>query len=390
MIGKAKQETTYSMPPTLIILITSCVTATAMGVILLIIANTYPKHIRGLKEWGISTLITALSIPLFMARDHIPDAFSIVLANLMLLIGFMVMNLGTRRFSGSESAYSRKLLLSFVLAYVSLFAWFTYVQPHVVMRVATLSVFTLVVILDHLIFALKKLPETTGRNIMVFSLSVLIISRILRLGGLGFGFDQPTGVFDATVSNIFFIALPSVMLPLGTISFIMLASEKLQRDMEFNSRHDGLTQCLNKKAAFDELYREINRAKRHGSKLSVMLIDLDNFKSINDTHGHLAGDEILLDFANRAKASLRDTDLLARFGGDEFMAILPDADLKQATQVANRLHETGNKGQPFAWSVSVGVSEWAGEPDTLATLLNRADKALYQAKASGRSQTQAL
>lgn len=378
------------MSPTLIILITSCFTATAMGVILLIIANNFPKNIRGLNEWGISTLITALSIPLFMMRDHIPDAFSIVLANLMLLTGFMVMNLGTRRFSGSKAAYRRTLLALFVLTFVALFLWFTYVQPQVAMRVAILSVFTLVVILDHLIFVLNKLPNTTGRNILIFSLSVLILSRILRLAGLALGIDQPAGILDPTISNIFFIALPSIMLPLGTISFIMLASEKLQRDTEFNSRHDGLTQCLNKKAAIEELYREINRAKRHQNKLSVMLIDLDNFKSINDTHGHMVGDDILVDFARQAQASLRETDLLARFGGDEFMAILPDADQTQAILVANRLHEAGKAGQPLAWSVSVGVAEWVDEEDSLARVLNRADKALYQAKAAGRSQTQAL
>ncbi|HBU29069.1 MAG TPA: GGDEF domain-containing protein [Thiobacillus sp.] len=378
------------MPTPLIIMITSCVMALAMSVVLLIIAKTYPKNIRGLKEWGLAVLVTALSLPFFIARDIIPDLLSIVLANLMLLVGFMLMNHGTRKFAGTKSTFSRTLLFLFVLSYVALFAWFTYVQPHVGMRVATLSLFTLLVILNHLILVLRELPRTAGRSILVFSLAVLITSRVARLSGLILGYDQPTGVFDASTANIFFIALPSIMLPLGTISFVMLASERLRKDLEFSSRHDGLTQCLNKKAAIEELDREIARAKRYRNKLSIMLIDLDNFGDINNTHGHLEGDKVLVDFSKRTRASLRETDQLTRFGGDEFMAILPYTDRGHAELVANRLHEAGKEGQPLAWSVSIGVSEWQDQDDSLKYLLTRADQALYKSKGLGRSQTQAI
>ncbi|MBW8307497.1 MAG: GGDEF domain-containing protein [Thiobacillus sp.] len=378
------------MPAPLIILISSCFMALSMSVVLLIIAKTFPKNIQGLREWALSVLVIALALPLFIARDAIPDLFSIVLANLMLLAAFMLMNAGTRKFSGVPPSANRNLLFWFVLAYVSLFVWFTYIQPNAGTRLAILSLFTLVVILDHLILALKALPKTTGRHFMVFALGVLVGSRILRLGGLMLGFEPPTGIFDNTTSQLFYMALPSVMVPLGTVSFIMLASEKLHRDLEFISRHDGLTQCLNKQSAIEELQREVSRAKRHGNKLSIMLIDLDKFKDINDTHGHLAGDKVLVDFAQKAKISLRDTDRLTRFGGDEFMAILPDTDIEHAQLVASRLHEAGKTSQPIAWSVSIGASAWLDADDSLAAMLNRADKALYQSKTLGRGQTQAL
>ncbi|MHB1186493.1 GGDEF domain-containing protein [Thiobacillus sp.] len=361
-----------------------------MSVVLLVIAKTFPKNIQGLREWGLSVLVIALAIPLFVARDLIPDLFSIVLANLMLLAGFMMMNAGTRKFSGVPPRINRATLFWFVLAYVSLFAWFTYIQPNAVIRLAILSLFTLVVILNHLILVLKALPKTTGRHIMVFSLAVLIGSRVLRLGGLMLGFEQPTGIFDASTSQLLYMALPSIMIPLGTISFIMVASEKLRQDLEFISRHDDLTQCLNKKSAIEELKREIARSKRHGNKLTIMLIDLDKFKDINDTHGHLAGDMVLVDFADKGKKSLRETDRLTRFGGDEFVAILPDTDLEHAKLVATRFHEAAKKSQPIAWSVSIGISEWLGNDDSLSALLTRGDKALYQSKTLGRSQTQAI
>ncbi|MBW8371707.1 MAG: diguanylate cyclase [Thiobacillus sp.] len=374
----------------LIILTISCFVALAMGAILFTIAKTYPKSIRGLTEWSLAALVIGLSLPLFIARGVIPDAFSIVLANLMILIGFMMMNQGLRKFSGATPRISRAVLAAFALTYVSLFAWFTYIQPHIGMRIATMSVFTLVVIADQLILVLRKLPRTAGRHILVLSLAILIGSRVVRLGGLLLGFDLPTGVFDPSIAQLVYIGLPSITIPLGAISLIMLASEKLQRDLEFVSRYDDLTQCLNKKSAMEELQREVARAKRHGNRLSIMIIDLDNFKAINDTHGHLEGDKVLVDFSGKAKTSLRETDRLTRFGGDEFMAVLPDTDIEHASLVANRLHEAGQEAQPIAWSVSIGISEWLGTDDSLSALLTRADKALYKAKALGRNQTQSI
>lgn len=378
------------MTPPVITLLISFFVAMTMSVILLIIAQTYPKTIRGLREWSLAALAIALCFPLFIARDHIPDLLSIVLANLMLLVAFMMMNIGTRKFSGTPLKLNRKLLSLFVLAYVALFTWFTYVQPDIRVRVATMVLFTLAVILDQLFLVLRALPRTMGRHVLVFSLTIMIGSRVIRLGALMLGFDPPTGLFDASGSQLVYFAIPAITIPLGTISFIMLASEKLRQDLEFISRHDGLTQCLNKNAALEELKREIAHAARHGNKLSIMLSDLDNFKEINDTHGHLGGDKILVDFSDKVKATLRGSDQLTRFGGDEFMTILPDTDIEQALLVAHRFHEAGSTSHPVAWSVSIGISAWLGKDDSLDALLTRADQALYKSKAHGRNQTHAI
>lgn len=378
------------MNPSLLIFIISFFVALAMSGILLIIAQTYPKTIRGLREWSLAALAIALCFPLFIARDHIPDLLSIILANLTLLLAFMAMNIGTRKFAGTPPKYSRVLLALFVLLFMALFVWFTYVQPDIRMRVGTMVLFTLIVVLDQLLLVLRALPRTMGRHILVSSLAIMIVSRLIRLGALLIGFAPPTGVFDASAAQLVYIAIPALTIPLGTISLIMLASEKLRHDLEFISRHDGLTKCLNKNAAMEELEREIAHTRRHGNKLAIMLFDLDNFKDINDTHGHLEGDRILVEFARKVKASLRASDQLTRFGGDEFMAILPDADLEQARLVANRFQEAGRESQPIAWSVSIGISAWQDPDDTLDALLTRADKALYKSKALGRNQTQSI
>lgn len=374
----------------LIILVTSFFVALTMAGVLFIISHTYPKSIRGLTDWSWGLLAMALGLPLFIARNHLPDLFSIVLANLMILGGFMLMNAGIRKFSGITARIHPAWLFGFVVAYTALFAWFTYVHPNVAMRVATLNLFSLVVISDQLRVVLKELPRTAGRNILIISLTILVGARVVRLVSLILGIDQPTGVFDPSLLQLAYLAIPSIMIPLGTISLVMLASEKLHQNLEFTSRYDDLTQCLNKRAAMEALRQEIARVKRHGNKLSIMLIDLDNFKNINDTHGHLEGDRVLVDFSRRVKTFLRETDQLSRFGGDEFMIVLPDTDLAQATLIAGRLNAARKENQSIAWSVSIGLSEYLGPVDSLAALLNRADQALYKAKTSGRNQTQAL
>lgn len=154
-----------------------------------------------------------------------------------------------------------------------------------------------------------------------------------------------------------------------------------QRNLAFISRHDGLTGCLNKKTLIELLESQMLYTKRYKNKLSIIMMDLDNFKKINDQHGHLEGDKVLINFANQAKTCLRDSDHLARFGGDEFIAILPNIGLPQAKLVANRIVELGSASRlALPWSVSTGVAEWGDSDDSFEDLIERADKALYQSK----------
>lgn len=359
-----------------------------MSGVLFVIARNYPKNIHGLRQWYQSSFILALTLPLFLARDLIPDLFSIILANLMILICFMMMNLGTRKFAGVHSRNNNKFLFLFICAYILLFAWFTYIQPNITMRVVCVSLFTMIVSVDQLILTLKKLPNTTGRNMLVVALAGVILTRVVRLGSLALGYDHPTSVFDSSMFQLIFLATPAIMIPLATISYIMLASEKLHQNLEFMSHHDDLTGCFNKKTGIKELGREVNRARRYNHKFSIMMIDLDNFKSINDTYGHLEGDRVLIDFAQKTKAAIRETDQLSRFGGDEFLIILPNTSLKEAKLSAERIHQSAKHGSSRPWTISIGIAEWQGENDSLDALLTRADKSLYLSKKLGKNQTQ--
>lgn len=359
-----------------------------MSGVLFVIARNYPKNIHGLRQWYQSSFILALAIPLFLARDLIPDLFSIVLANLMILICFMMMNLGTRKFAGVHSRNNNTLLFLFILSYILLFAWFTYLQPNITIRVVCISLFTTVVSLDQLILVLKKLRNTTGRNMLIVALAGIILTRVVRLGSIALGYDHPTSLFDSSLVQLAFLAAPAIMIPLATISYITLATEKLHQNLEFMNHHDDLTGCFNKKTGIKELEREVNRARRYKHNFSIMMIDLDNFKSINDTYGHLEGDRVLVDFAQKAKAALRETDQLSRFGGDEFLIILPNTSLYEAKLSSERIHQSAKHTSSRPWTVSIGIAEWRGEEDSLDGLLTRADRSLYLSKKLGKNQTQ--
>jgi diguanylate cyclase (GGDEF)-like protein len=159
---------------------------------------------------------------------------------------------------------------------------------------------------------------------------------------------------------------------------------------------DGLTRCYNNKYFKVRLDQEVIRARRHGTDLTLGMLDIDHFKRINDTFGHPAGDAVLAHLASILTASVRSTDVVARYGGEEFGFLLVEAATDEAAIITNRLRERiarhrfelplGPHGEPLALSctVSIGIAQFQGE-DTVTSLLSRADAALYRAKSDGRN-----
>ncbi|HEY1356947.1 MAG TPA: diguanylate cyclase [Thermoleophilaceae bacterium] len=158
-----------------------------------------------------------------------------------------------------------------------------------------------------------------------------------------------------------------------------LAREELVRELGSQARTDPLTSLPNRRWLPDELARLITRARRQDFDLCLAVIDLDHFKAFNDRNGHQAGDELLCEAADRWRATLRTSDFLARYGGDEFIALLPDCDPREAEAVIERLCAA----TPAGLTSSAGIATWNGEEQP-AALIARADAALYEAKAGRR------
>jgi two-component system, cell cycle response regulator len=161
-----------------------------------------------------------------------------------------------------------------------------------------------------------------------------------------------------------------------------------EHELEQLAYRDELTGLANRRFAVRQLHAEISRARRHGHELSVVILDADRFKSLNDRHGHLAGDEVLRGLGDRLRGRLREEDVVARFGGEEFLVILPGTNAEGAAAVAEDLR-AAVAAEPFPigrialeLTVSAGYAAWEGED--LERLVGRADRGLYAAKDAGR------
>lgn len=164
----------------------------------------------------------------------------------------------------------------------------------------------------------------------------------------------------------------------------------LNRKLKYFASYDKLTGFLNRRAFFSFLENDIKRLKRTNSKLSILMLDLDFFKKINDTYGHLIGDFILIEFSDLIKEHLRDIDLVGRFGGEEFLILLTDCSVEKAVLVGNKIRELIEsavfKKDDFEYriTVSIGAAEYR-EDEKIDLFIKRADDALYEAKNTGRN-----
>jgi len=156
---------------------------------------------------------------------------------------------------------------------------------------------------------------------------------------------------------------------------------------------DALTGLFNRGALLERLERELDRSRRYGRSLAVIFFDLDRFKSINDTYGHQFGDRVLRELARIATRTMRSIDLIGRYGGEEFVAVLPETDGVQALIVAERLRMnvarnrlTLPSGEDVRATISAGIAVFPADATTMDTLIRIADTALYAAKAGGRNQ----
>lgn len=174
----------------------------------------------------------------------------------------------------------------------------------------------------------------------------------------------------------------------------MTEIENLRLHLENLAMTDELTCICNRRAFTDNLKKEISRSLRKHIKLSVLIIDIDFFKKINDTYGHQIGDKALKHFVLEASKTLRDEDLIGRIGGEEFAVLLPDTKVDDAYIIANRLRQKIEKsllevsGFKIQYTVSVGVESLKDKGISLSVLMNNADKALYKAKENGRNRVE--
>ena len=188
-----------------------------------------------------------------------------------------------------------------------------------------------------------------------------------------------------------FVAIPMSAVASAVASMLVITLEHTRQRMHELAMTDPLTGLRNRRHFIHWAQRELDLAQRHDLPLALLVVDVDHFKRINDTHGHAVGDQVLVEIGKRCGAALRGTDLLARWGGEEFIALLPNTPAPLALQLGDRLRAAAAASthplMSAAVTVSVGVAGRAAgcaAGTTLDALISAADRALYEAKHAGR------
>jgi diguanylate cyclase (GGDEF)-like protein len=201
-----------------------------------------------------------------------------------------------------------------------------------------------------------------------------------------------TGALAGIRQSLYLNLLICLVVTAVVLTLVNIALRRYQARIAALATTDQLTELLNRRG-FDLLANQaIQEARRNPSPLCALLLDLDNFKDLNDNHGHLAGDEVLRGFANKLRDNLRQSDIICRWGGEEFILLLKDTAPEQARLLAEKVRQqtaqssVSYKGASLHITTSIGLAELHPD-DSLSELLARADRALYRAKQSGRNRT---
>ena len=181
-----------------------------------------------------------------------------------------------------------------------------------------------------------------------------------------------------------------------SIGYFSQLEERRKKQLNYHARYDGLTGCTNYQFTMELAERELARARRYERELTAIIIDIDGFKQINDCYGHLIGNQVLKTFGETLRTSLREVDVVGRYGGDEFLITLPDTNPQHAQIMLQRIKEKlsqvrvnlpdSDAARMLPISFSAGIAAPTSHDENINDLLKVADKALYQAKKRGQNQ----
>jgi diguanylate cyclase (GGDEF)-like protein len=362
------------------------------GFILLLLARSTGNTLRGIRAWASGNILLAFGFIAASQRGRVSEIASILVPYLAGIIGLSLYHDAVCQLL--ERPGLRRLVWSAdIIVALGLF-YATVLVPDFALRTLLLSGWL------GILAGMTGLTLSRGgphRHDLVrfltgvgfFFLAALLFSRAvyyLTPAGAGQRDFFATGPYqDIALSGVLFVTT------LLTFSYALMHVERLTSTLGWQARVDALTQIPNRRSILERLQVEMLHSRAEGSPLSILMIDGDRFKSINDRFGHIAGDRALQSLAACMRLHLRGDGSLGRYGGEEFLAILPGASLAGALRVASRLQsELGEclraeLEESLVITVSIGAAQQLpGEVDP-TSLINRADEQLYAAKQAGRN-----
>lgn len=361
--------------------------------LLLSIAAWHAGSEKGLRHWAMGNFALMLGLLMNVNQDHIHHSLSVVLANGLMTLGIGVTWLGVRAFKGTSQPQAGPILAALL---VMLLLWIF--RFHLDSLTARLGIASIVLATMSLLCARELLipaeqPLRTGYwlagGVALFCGLGLTLRAIASLSSL-----SPTvAISDNPLQSA--TLLGAMVAQIGLASgFILMTHYRTAMALHRLSERDALTGTLNRRSLYEQALQILSKASETQLPVTLIMLDADHFKRINDEFGHQTGDAVLCHMVARIRQHLRANDLLGRYGGEEFILILPGLDTDSAIQVAERIR-LGLCNQPWhaedtpvQLSISLGVACSDQQGYVFDILLGAADAALYQAKALGRNRVE--
>src|SRR5687767_114827 len=339
------------------------------------------KQYHGVGMALLANLCVAVGLMLRLFAEWLPDFLTIILSNTLVLAGTGLFYIALSQFTGFS--YSTTFIIGVIAIVLSFLLYFTYWVDDIGKRVITLSLGSITIVLV-LIIQLLRTRKTSLRfsaNLMLAFFLVYGIFLIIRTIIITLNPPQDASSLTPAQSATYLIAFALSFF--WSMGFILMVSQRLRNDLMEVATIDVLTRIPNRRATQVFLEKELSRLQRNQSEFSVLLIDIDNFKEVNDRWGHAAGDYVLVKTAGIFQSIIRKHDWVGRWGGEEFLIILPspsDAEYlaeRVRAEIANSEYSHG--AASFGITVSIGVA-CAKQADQIDQILKNADEALYMAK----------
>jgi len=344
------------------------------------------RGIRSLTGAGLAGLVCVL---LLASRPFAPTFIFVIVAYCGILASFLLMYRAT-----AEILCVRPALLTFCIwlcvATLPGFLYYTYVGHLVAPRVLLSSGAIAIIAACNAVLLFRHSDPLLRYQVLVQAWLLATISSIqaVRCVFIWLHPVQDDFFLQLNLIQATFVYLNYLLAMANFCGLLWLSLCAHRKDLHTMARTDGLTGLLNRRAFEESLQRDVLRAKRTGLTLGMLLIDIDHFKSINDLHGHLAGDEVIRKVASTLQQGIRPADVLARFGGEEFVMLVRDVGLREIEATAERLRReiASLSGLTGTMTVTVSVGVTVSQiDDTTDSFLSRCDDALYLAKRSGRN-----
>jgi diguanylate cyclase (GGDEF)-like protein len=359
------------------------------------------RSVPGTGHWALMTSFFCLGFALLSQRDALPHLLTIVAANLF-VVGATLSGLrGVRRFRGiARTRRERWAEAGLFLAVAVGQAWLTYVTPSFRGRVLLMSTASATVLAATAWTLVRGAPRKTRAVRYSTAATFGIVAVVLGLRTVHYA--ASSNIASGFMASSYWQSstfLATIVAAIGwTVGLLLLGAQRVELELrdakdvlQTLASTDDLTGIHNRRALLERMESEITRARRYQSPLSVILFDLDHFKTVNDTHGHATGDQVLRSAVERCLGELRQHDAFGRLGGEEFAVLAPETGLEGAVELAERLRRKlattpiPTESGPLEVTASFGVAVLPPERASREDLLRSADLAVYTAKSGGRN-----